>query len=303
MKKDREKSESKLPNIEISTRQGRAWGYKFGSKLLNIEISTRQERTWWYKNGSQERAVFEQAKAFGPDQNRKREALREIGRAVSKKRIRYTPSFAELLLIEFRYISPLFWAVQGIFVGVLAILLEGISQNGGGLEDYLCWTSITAAWMGAAACGDLGRHLSRGMAELEQSCYFNLPQMWTIKMSLSGMADILILVLCSGRISGRTSFPFPRICLYVLVPFVLSNACCLLLLTMLRGGRRRFVQLAAALAAGLLAAAPAVTPSSLYTRANLWVWAAMLFAGAGLFLLQLRILYGKIRKGEIVCWS
>ncbi len=242
--------------------------------------------------------------SLAPREEQRAQAMAEIRKAVREKTMRRQPSPRELLLVELRYISPGFWILQGSLVALLAALLEKTSLDGGALPDYLRGISVLAAWMGVLGCSSLGRHFSRGMAELEQSCYFNLPQLWTIRMALSGAVDILALVLGSGRIAQRTGLPLAQVCVYVLVPFVLSNVAMLLFLTVLRGGRGRYGLLVAALAAGALAAVPGLTPGGeAYEAARLWAWTAALLAGIGLYLWQLKVMYGKIRRGETICWN
>ncbi len=180
--------------------------------------------------------LFIKAASLAPGEAGRSQALVGIRQAVQEKTIYRHPSPRELLLVELRYISPGFWILQGSLVALLAALLEKTALDGGALPDYLRWISVLAAWMGVLGCSSLGRHFSRGMAELEQSCYFNLPQLWTIRMALSGAVDILALVLGSGRIAERTNLPLAQVCVYVLVPFVLSNVAVLLLFTALRAG-------------------------------------------------------------------
>ena len=123
--------------------------------------------------------------SLAPGEVQRAQAMTEIRKAVRKKIIQRQPSLRELLMVELRYISPGFWVLQGSLVLLLAALLEKTSLDGGALSDYLRGISVLAAWMGVLGCSSLGRHFSRGMAELEQSCYFNLPQLWTIRMTLS----------------------------------------------------------------------------------------------------------------------
>ena len=60
----------------------------------------------------------------------------------------------------------------------------------------------------------------------------------------------------------------------------------------------------APLAAGLLAAVPGLASGGeAYGTARLWAWTAALFAGTGLYLWQLKVMYGKIRRGETICWN
>ena len=244
-----------------------------------------------------------QMQTLVPEKDRKETALGTIRQAVREKTVRCTPSPMELIVIELQYISPGFWLLQGILTAALVFLLEKTALSGGGLRDYLQWTSVLAAWLGVVGCVSLGRHFSRGMAELEQSCFFNLSQHWAIKMALSGTVDILILLLASGRISAEASVPYIQVCLYVMMPFVLANICCLLFFTAIRGGRSRYGQLAMAFIAGIIAVVPASQPEEVYGGAFLWVWVLALFCGMGIYLWQLRCMYMKIRRGEIVCWN
>ncbi|MCI8542320.1 hypothetical protein [Acetatifactor aquisgranensis] len=261
-------------------------------------------------SNTDEKAAAERLRAAAetlvPEKEKRGDALRQIRKNIHEKTMCQTDqiiSLRNLFLIQLRHISPSFWIIQGILAGSLALLLKKISMDDGALPDYLRWISVLAAWMGVLGCCSLGRHFSQGMAELEQSCYFNLPQLWTIKMTLSGAADVLVLALGSGTIAGKTNLPFGQVCLYVMVPFVLSNICCLLFFTALRGSRNRYGQLVLALMTGLLAAAVSSLPMEAYAKGSLWAWAAVFSGGIGIYLCQLRYMYGKIRRGEIVCWN
>lgn len=254
------------------------------------------------------REVYEKTdsilRAYGrelvPDARKKQETLLTIDKAIEKKSFRYTPSPLELFYIQLQYISPAFWCIQGAFLLAMILLLGNTGGERGELSSCLWWASLIAAWMGLAGCGELGRHLTRGMAELEQSCYVNLPQMWTMRMILSGGVDILLLGICGGGIARNTQAPLGQVCVYLLVPFVLSNLCCLSVLTALRGGRGRYGQTVLAVLTAMLALAPSIEPAA-YKAEHLWVWVALLLVGTGFLVRQLRQCYRRIMEGEILC--
>ena len=184
----------------------------------------------------------------------------------------------------------------------VALLLWHTSLIQGELRDYLWWSSVAAAWMGMLMCGGLGWHLARGMAELEQSCYINLPQMWTVKIILTGGMDILILGFCCGGIAHHTNTPVWQVSVYLLVPFVLSDLCCLLFLTLLRGKRIHGSQLALAVVMAMAASGPSLAAWS-YTWNFLWTWVLTLTVAFVLLVRQLRQCYKKLSRGEILCWN
>ena len=99
--------------------------------------------------------VCGQLRQLQPDAAAKRQAMAQMEGLIRRKRIRYTPSWRELALIELQYISRSFWVMQAGVVTILLIWLGRTSALQGALKDYLQWISVAAAWMGVIACGDL----------------------------------------------------------------------------------------------------------------------------------------------------
>lgn len=246
--------------------------------------------------------VWEMASELKPDLHKKKESLILIRDNINAKKIRNTPPPGELLWIQVQYIPPVFWVCQGGLLFLLILFLYRLPGQRTELTDYLWWSSIAAAWMGVLSNGVLGKHFSSRMAELEQSCYINLSQMWTIRMILTTGVDICILTVFSGGIAARTDTFFGRIAIYLLVPFMLSNICCLLMISALRGGRGKYTLGALAVIMALLAMSPSIFPK-VYTTAYLWVWFCLLILGAAVFAEQIRNCYSRMIRGELICWN
>lgn len=263
-------------------------------KIQKIEIHEQKVR--------KDEKVWEMASGLKPDSRRKKESLILIQNCIKAKKIRNTPSPGELLWIQIQYISPAFWVCQGGLLLLLNLILYRLPGQKAELTDYLWWSSIAAAWMGVLSNGVLGKHFSSRMAELEQSCYINLSQMWTIRMVLTTGVDICILTVFSGGIAARTDTFFGRVAMYLLVPFMLSNVCCLLMISALRGGRGKYTLGALAVIMALLAMSPSVFPKA-YTTAYLWVWFCLLVLGAAVFAGQIRSCYSRMIRGEMICWN
>ncbi|MCM1063253.1 MAG: hypothetical protein NC420_02085 [Eubacterium sp.] len=249
-------------------------------------------------NGLQD--IWETAQELKPDPHKKQISLLEIQNAIESKKICNIPTFGELIQIQLQYISPAFWALQGGLLALMALFLHRLPEQGAELKDYLWWSSIAAAWMGVLSHGALGKPFSSRMAELEQSCYINLSQMWTIKMLLTTGVDIVFLTALSGGVAVRTDTFFGRIAVYLLVPFVLSNICCLSLIGALRGGRGKYTMAVLAVLTALSAMSPMVFPD-MYAAAYLWVWFCLLASGAAVFAGQIRSCYGRMMRGELIC--
>lgn len=265
---------------------------------LSQNMAKQREENW----GENCEEIWDRAAELIPDANRRKESLFFLQDAVREKKLRYTPSFTELMRIQLQYITPFFWLVQGGILLFMILFFCRLSSRDAKLTEYLWWSSIAAAWMGVLSHGTYVSHFSHGMTELEQSCYINLSQMWTIRMILCTSADIIILTAFSGGVAVDTETPFGRVAVYLLVPFVLSNVCSLFLLNVLRGGRGRFGQAALAVLMAMIAVSPSVAPP-IYTAAYLWVWFTALIFGAVIFIGQIRSCYNKMMRGEMLCWS
>ena len=263
-------------------------------KIQETEIHEQEVRT--------DEKIWQTASELKPDPHRKKESLILIQSCINAKKIRNTPSLSELVWIQLQYITPVFWVCQGGLLLLLILFLYRLRGQRAELTDYLWWSSVAAAWMGVFSNGTLGRHFSNRMAELEQSCYINLSQMWTIRMILTSGVDICILTVFSGGIAARTDTFFGRIAMYLLVPFMLSNICCLLMISALRGSRGKYTLAALAVIMALLAMSPAVFPEA-YTTAYLWVWFCLLVLGVAIFVGQIRSCYSRMTRGEMICWN
>lgn len=259
-----------------------------GEEINSIMAADLQEKIWKTASG------------LNPDLRQRQRSLLVIQDAIEAKKIRNTLPLDELMWIQLQYIPPIFWTLQGGLLFLLILLLYRMPGQGTELTDYLWWSSMIAAWMGVLSNGTLARHFSNRMAELEQSCYINLAQMWMIRMILTTGVDIGILTVFSGGIASRTNTFFGRIAMYLLVPFLLSNVCCLLLISSLRGSRGKFTLTALTVIVALLAVSPSVFANA-YTAAYLWVWFCVLVLGAAVFAGQIRNCYGRMTRGEMIC--
>lgn len=237
------------------------------------------------------------------DQARKSAALRQISRAVEEKRITAGPNYLHVLLGQISYISTEFWIGHGISVLMAAVLFVLPGKGGEKADLMMAWASVLAAVIGFAGVWEINRNLVFHMAELEQGCYLNLGQIWGIKMVVSGCIDICILTGLIAGLAVETRYNVFALSMYLLVPFVFSNACYLFLLYVGRNPRRKWLQASLAVFMGVAAVMLTEFPK-VYRAVYLPVWAAA-FA-VGLILLGTEIyfvLHRSLRGGEKLCWN
>lgn len=233
---------------------------------------------------------------------KRKKALLNIQEVIDAKNIMLRPSKWKLLGILLQNITPTYWIGQSMVLTAAFFFLHQMKLLQVEKSEYLLWFSVGAALIGIIGISELARHVSYHMMELEQSCYFNLKQMWTIHMILFGSVDILALSCFSGIISRRIEREFLAVCVYLFVPFVLSNLCYLLLFTAARCGGHRYWQFGTAAAMGILSIVPSLMPRAYYLS-YLWVWILILAAAITLLIRECFNIRKKFTEGEILCWN
>ncbi|WP_394911880.1 hypothetical protein [uncultured Robinsoniella sp.] len=237
------------------------------------------------------------------DQDRKAAALYGIRKNIEMKKIRYCPSRIQILVIQLQYISKEYWIGQAVAVAaavMLFMLYGGLPDK---MEEYLIGASMLAAAMGLVSVFEISRSLSFHMAELEQSCYLNLGQIWSMKMLISGAIDLCILTGMIFSVIDTMKYSVFALCMYILVPFVLSNACYLLLVSAGRNAGRKWIQIIMSVFLCIGSAIPSVIPK-VYRSVYLPLWTIVFILGCILLFIEIYTLLRRLKTGgKELCWS
>lgn len=236
------------------------------------------------------------------DQKRKKESLSRIAILAEGKKEYYKPSFFEILKGQIRYSSPFCFIGQFICIALVLGLTEVLHQNNGEVQMYLAAISGTMAFMGIFLIMELSRCQSFHTAEIEQACFLNLKQVWCIKMVLFGALDMIGLTLILAVQPMGLPWELGSMMLYLLVPFVVSNALYLVLFSMVRGREKQYIQMAAAFLISGLAMLPVNFPI-LYTGAYLGIWMLVLVIFTSAMGAEIIYIRGELVKGGAVCWN
>lgn len=236
------------------------------------------------------------------DQQEKGRILQKLEEATKQKQYWRCPSFWEIFRGQLKYISGFCLGGQLLCVCLTVVLLGYFQWKGEGMLTYLGTASVAASSMGLFLVAELGRSRAIGMMELEQSCYLNFKQVWCVKMILFGCLDILLLTVMVAVVAKNTSCGLFRVLVYLLVPFVLSNAVQLLVFTMLRGRRGEYLQAGAAAMCGMISLIPLSSPQW-YARTYFGVWVFALAAAVLCLIREINLIYRRMEEGEMVCWN
>lgn len=244
------------------------------------------------------------------DEKKKKETLLFLQEEIAGKRIRLLNDRKEILLQQFRYMDKSMIGIHAalcIIPMLVMVVLHWSAGCGGftveiGEEDIILISTIFSGILGIVSIMEISRIFFSGIAELSESCYFNVRQMVAFQMFLSGIMNLMVLFIGILFVGMWWKMELLRIGLYILVPFVIAECCCLMVV--LSGAGRKNSYLLVMVGAFvivfycILASSP-----ELYRITALAVWGAALTGGLLLFAIQVKILFRGIEKGEILCMN
>lgn len=241
------------------------------------------------------------AQDMEPAPEKKEAALAQIRLEAQQKELRYRPGWVEILKVQVLSVPASVWLWQGMFL----LLLPFAEWYFGSRTKIRGWEifpvlSVCMAFGAVVFVSELSRHVSSRMAELEQSCYFNLSQLWLMRVCCISGVDVLFVTALGIGSAQRYSVSWFAFAVYVLTPFFLANAAMFSFFTMSRNHNRfgcAAVVLASAAVFGMQAFCKWI-----YEAVWLPVW-IFLLAAAVLFCAAQVTEIGKRMEGEGLCWS
>lgn len=176
----------------------------------------------------------------------------------------------------------------------VGIVFWGSSQHWG----QICM--IVSGALGALSLLEVGNMFFSKMAELGESCYFNVRQLMSFQMVYSGVLSLMTLLVTTVIAGKKYQLALLNTGLYIMVPFVFTACICMTVMLM-ETGRRNLLPLTAASIFSVLFWSVTSAIPRLYETSALIFWIAALAAGTGILTIQIRKFFKALDKGEIIC--
>lgn len=242
------------------------------------------------------------------DEKRKEETLSFLQEEAAGKQIRLLRNRKEILFQQFRYMDKSMIGIHAalciIPLFIMAVLYwsadYGKFMTEIGEEEIILISTIFSGILGIVSVMEISRIFFSGIAELSESCYFNVRQMVALRLVLSGVMNLMFLFIGILFVGMRWKMELLRVGLYILVPFVIAECCCLTVM-LSEAGRKNLYLLVMAGAFVLVFYCILASTPELYRTAALAVWGTALIVGMLLLAVQIKILFRGIEKGEILC--
>lgn len=235
------------------------------------------------------------------DPARKKAAFDRIAQHAQKKKIQYRPGQLAVWKAQLFLVPGSFWILQGLFL-LLVPCAESFLRGKMGVQGWEIFPllSICTAFGAVVFVNELAGRFSCKMAELEQSCYLSLSQLWLTRVCcISGADVLLVLALGIGR-AQHYGFGWFAFSVYVLTPFFLANAALLAFFTLGRERKRAGQAGVVALAAAFLWAE--FFAGWIYEMVWLPLWIVLFVTALLLCAMQAQEI-GRKMEGEGLCWN
>lgn len=242
----------------------------------------------------------EEDKMLVIDEKRKKESLLLLGETISQKRIHIAYDKKQIFLNQIRYMDKSMLVIHMGICAILSLLILNFSRYGADKEAIIAFSMISSAALGIISIVEISRIFFSGIAELSESCYFNVKQIVACHMFIAGIINLTILSLGVLFVGIRWKMNLLQAGLYVLVPLVVTECCCLKVLLSEIGRKSLYplVMVGAFLVVFYLVLA---SSPGLYEITALGIWGTAFFAGIVMLAWQIKNLFQRIEKGEIVC--
>lgn len=234
------------------------------------------------------------------DEQIKLSALETLREEIARKQIRLLSDRRKIWQNQLRYTdrSMFFFHLAG---GALLLVVLILMSTRGIEPEYMIALAMTLSGvLGFLSILEVGGICFARMAELGDTCFFNIRQMAAFGMVFSSIVNLAVLTAGILFVSFQWKIRLIQIGLYVLVPFLFTQCVCLGVLLTEAGRRNNWLIAAVGISLSAFYAALASTPR-LYTESALLVWGGALAAFGVIFGVQVKILFTEIGKGEILC--
>ena len=234
------------------------------------------------------------------DEKRKAETMNILQKEISEKPVGILNSRKLIIRGQIHYMDKSVIVIHALLCMVLSAAGVIMSCQGASKDDMLLFSMMLAGVMGIVSIAQTGRIFSSGIAELSESCYFNIKQIVALHMVLSGIINLTFLLLSVFFVGIQWKMNLLQVGLYLLVPFVMTQCCCLRVLLTEAGRKNTYLLVMTGIFSIIFYLIIASIPE-LYRITALAVWCIVFIIGLLLLAIQVKTLFKGIERGDMIC--
>lgn len=239
---------------------------------------------------------------FPIDEHAKEKTLTVLRQAISDKEVHLLTDRRRIWQNQIRYAdhSMLYFHIADCFLVLFLMAMMGLHDVE--VSYMITISTLLAGVLGSFSILQVGRACFSRIAELSETCFFNVSQLTAYNMILSGLINLAVLTVGILFAGSRWKIRLLQIGLYMLVPFVLTQSASLGILLTEAGRRSPWLQAAIGIFLSVFFSILAAMPV-LYEESMLFVWGIALLTGTVFLGIQIKALFTAIHKGDILCMN
>ena len=245
----------------------------------------------WFEN-TDERIII--------DNEKKTKILETLSGEVNKKKITYVNNWSQIVRSQLYYMDKSSWLIE-LIVNLALVLVVFILKNYDvSAMDITVFSMVTSSVLGMISILLLSNIFTSGMAELFDTCYFNVKQLAGIEMTILGSLNLITFMFITIYVSNQWKIWILQIGVYIGVPFLFTVSICMAVLLTEIGRRRKTYFLVIGMLSVIIILALSSVPR-LYFASAFIIWCIAFAIGCIFLCIQIRQLFIAINKGEILC--
>lgn len=244
----------------------------------------------WFEN-TDERIII--------DNEKKTKILETLSGEVNKKKITYANNWSQIVRSQLYYMDKSLWLIDFIVNLVLVLVVLFLKNYNVSSKNITVFSMVTSSVLGMISILILSNIFTSGMAELFDTCYFNVKQLVGIEMTILGSLNLITFMFISIYVSDQWKIRILQIGVYIGVPFLFTVSICMAVLLTEIGRRKTYFLVIGMLSVIIILALSSVP--RLYFASAFIIWCIAFAIGCVFLCIQIRQLFIAINKGEILC--
>lgn len=234
------------------------------------------------------------------DDARKNSTLATLRQAINAKKILFVSDKRKIWYGQLHYADKTILYFHTFVCVFFLLALKLMEMQQAEWTQMLTASMTLSGILGTLSMLAAGKSCLASLAELSESCFFNVRQMTAFDMVFADLISLVFLAAAILFAGFWWKIGLIRIGLYILVPFSFTQCVCLGILLTERGRRSLWLITATGILLSVFCVVLASYPR-LYTGSALFFWAVALAAFGLIQGIQIKLLFAKLRKGEMLC--
>lgn len=234
------------------------------------------------------------------DEQRKSETLNLLYHVTASIENRPLQNRKQLLLNLLRYADRNLAGMHLLVCAAMLLLLFTVNTWNINAATTVLLSMMIPSFLACLSAFEVRQICFAKMAELSKTCFFHVSQLAALSMALSGILNLIAVSAGILLVGSHWKLKLLHAGIYILVPFTFMQ--CICFGTILTEAGRKYTWLSAVPGIPVAFLCLVIVQNrTLYTESALCFWTAALVVGIAILITEVRTLFVKLGKGDILC--